>query len=139
MHSISTDGSRTGADRMSRVTTKFAAFFRRAVAAGLGALALLAGSLVIPATAGADQPEFWPDTEHVGVWELLLVLFGFPLLAAVVIFFFVYGASLARGERISGGAATTESEWLGGPRRTEGELAAPDNDESQAGGASGRW
>jgi hypothetical protein len=51
----------------------------------------------------------------------------------------VYVPALVRGERLAPGAPLVENQWLGGPRRSAGELAAPDSDSSEAGGASGRW
>ena len=68
-----------------------------------------------------------------------LVLAGIPLLLFVVIAAAVYLPALMRGERIAPGRPGVENQWLGGPRQGTAELAAPDTDASEAGGASGRW
>ena len=62
-----------------------------------------------------------------------------PLLLFVLIALAIYVPALVRGERITPGATSPENEWLGGPRRSAAELAGPDTDHSEAGGASGRW
>jgi hypothetical protein len=86
-----------------------------------------------------DVPEFWDTPAKVDKLEAILLLGGVPLLLCVVIAFLVYAPSIVRGERIAPGHAGTENQWLGGPRKSAGELAAPDSEDSQAGGASGRW
>jgi hypothetical protein len=106
------------------------------VAAGLW---LGAGSLALAGPASADVPEGWGAPGEVDTLEAILLLGGLPLLLFVVISFLVYAPSIIRGERIVPGHATTENQWLGGPRKTTGELAGPDTEDSQAGGASGRW
>jgi uncharacterized BrkB/YihY/UPF0761 family membrane protein len=106
------------------------------VAAGLW---LAAASLVLAAPASADVPEGWGETPAIDKLEAILLLVGLPLLLFVVITFLVYVPSIIRGERIAPGHPGTENQWLGGPRKSADELAAPDTDESQAGGASGRW
>ncbi len=73
------------------------------------------------------------------VHHVLLVAVGLPLLGALLITAMVYGPPLARGERVAPGAPEVENQWLGGPRKATGELAGPDGEDSQAGGASGRW
>ena len=45
----------------------------------------------------------------------------------------------ARGESVRPGEQQLESQWLGGPRKSAGELAAPDGEDSKAGGAGGTW
>lgn len=112
---------------------------RRTAAAVLAALWLTSLSLVLAAPAHADVPEGWPDGPSIGVLEVLGVLVGIPLLLALVITGLVYAPSLVRGERIAPGAPAVENQWLGGPRKKPGELAGPDSEESDAGGASGRW
>jgi CO/xanthine dehydrogenase Mo-binding subunit len=44
-----------------------------------------------------------------------------------------------KGERFTPGGQATQDQWFGGPSKGTAELPAPDNDESKAGGASGRW
>jgi len=112
---------------------------RRLLLLAVAGLWFGAASVVLAAPASADVPEFWSNPEDVDALSALLLLGGVPLLLFVVITFLVYAPSIVRGERIAPGQPTTENQWLGGPRKSAGELAAPDNDDSQAGGASGRW
>ncbi|WP_232676254.1 hypothetical protein [Nocardioides sp. R-C-SC26] len=112
----------------------------RRLAITVSVCAGLAVSSVLGAgSAAADVPEGWPVNDTVEPLHALLVLLGIPLLSALVIALLCYLPSLVRGESIAPGGAATESQWLGGPRKAAGELAAPDGDDSQAGGASGRW
>ncbi|CAB4690094.1 MAG: hypothetical protein F2667_01855 [Actinobacteria bacterium] len=116
-----------------------AALVRRAFGA-LVALALIGvGSVLLAAPAGADVPVGWSDPDPVDPLHTVLVLVGIPLILLVVITVLVYAPALVRGERLAPGAPAVENQWLGGPRRTTAELAAPDTDDSQAGGASARW
>ena len=96
-------------------------------------------SVVAASPAAAEVPESWPDADSVDKLGAILLLGGVPLLLAIVIGLAVYVPALARGERVAPGAAQVENQWLGGPRKSAGELAAPDSESSQAGGASGRW
>lgn len=114
-------------------------FLRRAATALT--VVLLAGlaSAAPAAPAAADVPEGWSDPDRVGTVEALLLLGAIPLGLFVLITLLVYVPALARGERVSAGAPTVENQWIGGPRKSTAELAGPDNEESQAGGASARW
>ncbi|MDT9591898.1 hypothetical protein RDV89_02380 [Nocardioides zeae] len=114
----------------------------RATVAVRGAALLGAPLLAVLATAvpaSADVPLGWDPAQeavpgsHV-LWIVLGIIGGILLIAAAV-----YLPAVARGESIRPGSARPDYEWLGGPRRAHQELAAPDNEESQAGGASGRW
>lgn len=107
----------------------------------LAALALLGSvTLAVAGPASADVPEGWsPNPEPVNLLHAVLLLGGVPLLLFVVIVVATYLPSLVRGERIAPGAPTVENQWLGGPRRGTAELAGPDSDTSEAGGASARW
>ena len=67
------------------------------------------------------------------------MLAGVPLLLFVLIVLAVYLPALVRGERVKPGAPAVEDQWFGGPRKGTAELAGPDNEDSQAGGASARW
>lgn len=87
----------------------------------------------------ADTPAAWPDADLPSTLWILLVLGGVPLLLFVVITALVYLPAMVRGERVAPGVPETEDIWLGGPRKTAGELAPPDTGESHAGGASARW
>jgi hypothetical protein len=116
------------------VTTKFATSARRTAVV----LAATATALAVAGPASADVPEGWSNPEPVSVLHALLVLAGIPLLLFVVIALLVYVPAMARGERTAPGAAR-ENQWFGGPRKGTSELAAPDTEESKAGGASGRW
>lgn len=103
---------------------------------------LLAGSAALVAVAGpasADVAEGWSQPDDVDAWHALLVLGGIPLALGLLITALVYVPALVRGERVAPNAPAVENQWIGGPRRTTAELAGPDGDESQAGGASARW
>ena len=56
------------------------------------------------------------------------------LITAVVVL-----PGVVKGERFTPGGQATADQWFGGPSSGTAELPAPDNEESQAGGASGRW
>lgn len=99
----------------------------------------MATLLAAAAPASADTPEGWPQEEPIDFVEMLLVLGGIPLLVILVVVAMIYGPPLARGESIKPGGQTLESQWLGGPRKSAGELSAPDTEDSKAGGAGGRW
>lgn len=101
----------------------------------------LAGAWVALAAgpAAADTPENWPESEGVSIFGAVLLLGGVPLLVAAVIALLVYAPAVARGESLSPGPSEPKSQWLGGPRRSPEELAAPDGEESAAGGAGGTW
>ena len=113
--------------------------FRRLLVLASTALGLVAASVALAGPASADVPEFWPEPDDVDPLHALLLLGGVPLLLFVVITFLVYAPSVVRGERIAPGHQVPENQWLGGPRKSAGELAGPDTDDSEAGGASGRW
>jgi hypothetical protein len=98
------------------------------------------GALLLALPASADVPVGWSnDPEGVNVVHAVLVLGGIPVLLFLVIIACVYGPSLARGERVAPGATPMVDQWLGGPRTGTAELAGPDGDDSEAGGAHGRW
>jgi hypothetical protein len=117
------------------VTTTLESLARRTTVV----LAAVATVLAVAGPASADVPEGWSNPEEVSMLHALLVLAGIPLLLFVVISVLVYIPSLVRGERVTPGGAAHEDQWFGGPRRGTAELAAPDTEESKAGGASGRW
>jgi hypothetical protein len=121
------------------VTTPISAAVRRIAVLAVSGITVAGLSLALASPAGAEVPEFWPDSDPVDKLGAILLLGGVPLLLAVLIAIAVYVPPLARGERVAPGAAQVEDQWLGGPRKSAGELAAPDSDTSQAGGASGRW
>ncbi|MCX6401984.1 MAG: hypothetical protein NTX33_18880 [Propionibacteriales bacterium] len=112
-----------------------------AVCSLVGVSALLV--LVTAGTASADTPEprpgSWEPKPDIDVLHAFLVLGGIPLLAFVVITLLFVAPALARGEDLSIDALQPENQWLGGPRKAAGELAAPDSDTSKAGGAGGTW
>ncbi|WP_028642904.1 hypothetical protein [Nocardioides sp. URHA0020] len=117
------------------MTTKLARHARRTSAV------LLAGALVVVAggPAGADVPEGWSDPAAVDPWEAVLLLVGVPLLLFLVITALVVIPGVIKGERFTPGGQATQDQWFGGPSKGTAALPAPDNDESKAGGASGRW
>lgn len=89
--------------------------------------------------AHAAPAEGWPVADPVDLTHLLLLVLGLPLLLFVVITAAVLLPALVRGERIAPGAPAMENQWLGGPRKTAGELAGPGTISTEVGGASGRW
>lgn len=108
---------------------------RAAVVAAAG----IAASAVAVGTAGpasADVPTGWSDPDPMSVGEMLLILVGIPVALAIVISVLVALPGLLKGEGLTGGQPT---EWVGGPRKGTAELAAPDGEHSEAGGASARW
>lgn len=118
-----------------RVTATLVTLTRRTAAVAAG-VSLMAG---VAAPASADVPEGWSNPEPVSALHALLLLGGVPLLLFVLIVIAVYLPALLRGERVSPTGASADNQWFGGPRQGTAELAAPDSDESKAGGASGRW
>lgn len=112
---------------------------RRALAAAIAVPVALALTVVLAGPAAAGTPESWPESDQVDFVSMILLFVGVPLLVFVLVAALVLGPSLARGESISPGANEQESQWIGGPRKATGELAAPDAEGSQAGGAGGRW
>jgi hypothetical protein len=111
---------------------------RRRVTLVSAALALAVASVPLAAPASADTPASW-EREDIDVLEAVLVLGGIPLALCVLIALAVYVPAMVRGERVAPGATSPENEWLGGPRRSAGELAGPDTDSTEAGGAGARW
>lgn len=112
---------------------------RRSVVVAVTGLTLTGASIALATPAMAEPSEGWPDNDPVDMLEALLVLAGIPLLLFVVITVAAVLPALVRGERIAPGAPAVDNQWLGGPRKSAGELAAPDTETSEAGGASGRW
>lgn len=103
---------------------------------------VLAASAAVVGLAGpasADVPEGWSTPDDVSGLHAVLILAGIPLLMFLLITLAVYVPALVRGERLKPGASGVEDQWFGGPRKGTSELAAPDTEESKAGGASGRW
>jgi hypothetical protein len=121
------------------VTTPISAAVRRIAVLAVSVITLAGLSVALAAPAGADVPEGWPDPEPIDGLGALLLLVGVPLLIALVIGLAVYVPAFARGERLAPGAPQVEDQWLGGPRKSAGQLAGPDSEDSQAGGAGGRW
>lgn len=115
---------------------------RLAVASALVATCatLVLGTAV---AASADTPEprpgGWEAEPPVDGLHAFLVLGGIPLLLFVVITLLYVAPALARGENLRPSALEVENQWIGGPRKAAGELAAPDTDDSKAGGAGGSW
>jgi hypothetical protein len=120
----------------SSVTTKLARRVRRT------SVVLLAGATLVVAAggpAGADVPEGWSNPSDVDPVEAVLLLVGVPLLLFLVITALVVIPGVIKGERFTPGGQATQDQWFGGPSKGTAALPAPDNDESKAGGASGRW
>lgn len=112
---------------------------RRGVVLAAAASASSVALVALAGPASADVPEGWSDPAKVSPLYAVLVLGGVPLLLFVVISLLVLLPGMRRGERLIPGAASHEDQWFGGPRSGTSELAAPDTDESEAGGASVRW
>jgi hypothetical protein len=106
---------------------------RAAVTAG----SFVAASAVLVGPALADVPEGWAPKTHMSWGHLLVLILAIPVGVAVVISVLVALPGLVKGEGFTGGRP--EGQWIGGPRRGTSELAAPDDENSQAGGASARW
>jgi hypothetical protein len=121
------------------VTTSISAAVRRIVALAVSGITITGLSVALAAPASAEVPEQWPANDAIDKLGMLLLLGGVPLLLILVIGLAVYVPALARGERVAPGAPQAADQWLGGPRKSAGELAGPNSDTSQAGGASGRW
>ncbi|MDQ4055533.1 MAG: hypothetical protein M3237_22970 [Actinomycetota bacterium] len=121
------------------MTTTISAAVRRIAVLAVSGITVAGLSVALAAPAGADVPERWENEGPIDKLEALLLLAGAPLLLALVIALAVYVPAMARGERVAPGAPQVEDQWLGGPRKSAGELAGPDSETSQAGGASGRW
>lgn len=110
------------------------------VLAAVGAvLAAVTVALLTAAPAAAEVPVGWSDPDPVDPTFVILIAVLLPIGLAVLLTAFVYGPPLARGESVKPHAPQVENQWLGGPRKTAGELAGPDGDDSRSGGASARW
>lgn len=120
----------------SSVTTKLARRVRRTSVVLLAGAALV---VVAGGPAGADVPEGWSNPSEVDPVEAVLLLVGVPLLLFLVITALVVIPGVIKGERFTPGGQATQDQWFGGPSKGTAALPAPDNDESKAGGASGRW
>lgn len=120
---------------MASVTTPLHTLARRAaVTAG----SFVAATALLAAPAMADVPEGWSDGTTDWSWgRLLLVILVIPVALAVVISLLAALPALLRRESLTGGP--DEPQWLGGPRKGTAELAGPDDETTQAGGASARW
>lgn len=124
----------------SRIARSSAARARRGAVVGLAA-GIVAGPLlpVLPAVASGSIPEGWSNPDPVGPGSFLVVLVGLPIVLALIIALAVYVPALLRGERLDARPTVAEDQWLGGPRPGSRELAGPDDESSQAGGAGARW
>lgn len=121
------------------MTTTLSLALRRSLLLLVTGLTSLGLSVALAPPASADVAEGWPQAEPVDMLNAVLLLGGVPLLLFVAIMGAIYLPALVRGERLSPVAPTVENQWLGGPRKSAGELAGPDTETSEAGGASGRW
>ena len=97
----------------------------------------VAATAVLTGPALADVPEGWSDPAEMSWGHLLVLIFAIPVALAIVISLLAALPGLVKGEGITGGHAG--GQWLGGPRKGTAELAAPDSETSEAGGASARW
>ncbi|GAB7005067.1 hypothetical protein JCM18899A_25400 [Nocardioides sp. AN3] len=117
------------------MTTPLQTLVRRAaVSAG----SFVAATAVLTAPALADVPEGWAGKDESMSWgSLLLLILVIPVVLAIVIALLAALPGLLKGEGLTGGHAG--GQWLGGPRKGTAELAGPDDETSEAGGASVRW
>lgn len=121
-------------------STEFRAMRRAArFATATAMLGIVGGGVILASPAGASVPDGWSNPADVDPTHALALLAGVPILLFLLIALAVYLPALARGEKLSGGAHGPDPEWFGGPRKSNDELAAPDTEASQAGGASGKW
>jgi len=120
-----------GADIVLLVTKSRVA--TRLLAAGAATLTLTA----LASPVGAQVPENWSDPKPVSFLHALLVLGGIPLALFVLIALLVSLPGWISGA--STALAAPENEWFGGPRTGTAELADPDAEDSNAGGASVSW
>jgi hypothetical protein len=109
---------------------------RFAARASLPLVAL--GLALLASPAHADVAEGWSNPADVETLHALLLLGGVPLLIFTLIGLAVYIPALVRGEDVSPTGGGFESQWIGGPRHAK-ELASPDTDTSETGGAHGSW
>jgi hypothetical protein len=116
------------------VTTPLQTFVRRAA---LVAGPFVAVTVVSTTPALADVPAGWSDPDKMSWGSLLLLILVIPVVLSIIIALLVALPGLVKGEGFSGGHAG--GQWLGGPRKGTAELAAPDTEASEAGGASARW
>ncbi len=123
----------------SRAGARAAVLRAAAVLSTVLSVGLVLG-VVLAAPAAADVPaQGWPENPPVDVLGALLLIGGVSLAVILVVTVLTVGPALARGERITPGVSAFENQWIGGPRKTAGELAGPDGDGSEAGGAGARW
>lgn len=103
------------------------------------AVGLAAVSIALAGPASANVPKGWSDPAPMPVGKFLMIILVLPVAAAIVISLIVLLPGLLRGEGLGIKAAEQGGEWFGGPRRGTSDLAEPDGEDSQAGGASARW
>lgn len=106
---------------------------------GVSALLVLVGAGSASADTPEPRPGSWEPKPDVDVLDAWLLLGGIPLLVFVVVTILFVAPALARGEDLGINALEPENQWIGGPRKAAGELAAPDSEDSRAGGAGGSW
>lgn len=122
---------------MPTVMNSTCSWSRRVTRVAVAGLAL--GLVTVAAPANANVPEGWSDPDAVDPLHFLALVLGIPLALAIVIILAVITPGLIRGEKFAHSNAAPDSEWFGGPRSGTDALPAPDNAESKAGGASGKW
>ncbi len=99
-------------------------------------LALLLGSA---GPGSAAVPQGWSDPEPVSAMDFLGVVVAAPLALALVIALLTYLPSMVRGQGLTPGSSGEKDQWFGGPTHGTAELAGPDDEGSEAGGAGARW
>lgn len=116
------------------MTTPLQTLLRRA-AVTVGSFA--AATVVLTGPALADVPVGWSHPDPMSWGHLLVVILAIPVGLALVISLLVMLPGMVKGDGVAGGHAG--GQWIGGPRKGTAELAGPDDEQSEAGGASARW
>lgn len=102
-------------------------------------ISIALSGVVLASPAQANVPEGWSNPADVDPLHAIALLVGAPLGLIIVIALLVFLPAMARREKGADSGSGRDAEWFGGPRKSNDELAAPDTEESQAGGASGKW
>lgn len=128
------------AARITRLPSVSPRQLPRTLRSGLAAgVVLPVGLLALASPAAAQPPEGWSESAPVSLLDFLLLLLVAPLGLAALIALLTYLPSMIRGEGVVPGPGRSTDQWFGGPTRGTAELAAPDGEGSEAGGAGVRW
>ncbi|MFC6153548.1 hypothetical protein [Nocardioides yefusunii] len=95
--------------------------------------AAVAGSALVAGPAFADVPEVWTRPDEPQFFEFFMILVGFPVIVALVVYALVSVANLRKKESPYSGI---EGQWAGG---TDGKGLHAAESAPGAGGASGSF